>query len=122
MAKDDHLQRGRSAEAWACEQLTRRGLRLVARNYRCKGGELDLIMRERDVLVFVEVRYRRSDRYGSGEETVGRRKQAKLVTAALHFLQTTGRSDTACRFDVVSISDNADGEPDMRWIRDAFQA
>ncbi|MCG8083044.1 MAG: YraN family protein, partial [Candidatus Thiodiazotropha taylori] len=68
--KADHLQQGEAAEQLAVDYLSRRGLKLVTRNFRCKVGEIDLIMREKRTLVFVEVRYRQSDDYGSALESI----------------------------------------------------
>jgi putative endonuclease len=109
---------GAQAEALACAHLERAGLKPVARNYRCPQGEIDLIMDDRDTLVFVEVRYRRSDAFGTPAETVDRRKQARLQAAAGHYLLTHS-ADRACRFDVVAVSGD-----DMRieWLRNAFGA
>lgn len=113
---------GQRAEDTACRYLERRGLRLVERNYRGPRGEIDLIMRERQTTVFVEVRLRRNRRFGSGAESVDRRKQDKLLaTAALYLQQNPQAAKTACRFDVVSLRDEADQEA-VEWITDAFQA
>jgi len=117
---DERQQRGRSAEALAETHLKAHGLREVARNYRCRQGELDLVMRDGTTLVFVEVRYRRRDRFGSGAESVDRRKQARLIAAAQHYLQRHG-GNRAARFDVISVSGDP-AAPQVAWIRDAFQA
>ncbi|GAB3092874.1 YraN family protein [Aestuariicella hydrocarbonica] len=91
-------------EKQAEQFLTTRGLKLVARNYLCKLGEIDLIMRDRDHLVFVEVRYRKSTRFGSASETVDFRKQQKLIRTAQYYLQSHPQLGTPpCRFDVVAI-------------------
>lgn len=110
---------GAEAETLACAWLQSRGLRLQARNYRCRHGEIDLIMRDGDQLVFIEVRYRRSDRFGSAAETVNRSKQTRLIGAASHYLQARGGSPS-CRFDVLALSGPRGERVD--WIRDAFQA
>lgn len=112
---------GQEAERQAAAYLTRQGLRLLARNYRCRMGEIDLIMQDRDSVVFVEVRYRRTDRYGSGAETVSAHKQQRLAKTALHFLKANRRfRHCATRFDVVSIcGDIADLRFD--WIRNALE-
>lgn len=95
---------GEESERFAEQFLLKQGLKLVMRNYRCKAGEIDLIMRDREHLVFVEVRYRKSGRFGSASETVDSRKQQKLIRAAQHYLQTQVRRQLpACRFDVVAI-------------------
>ena len=92
----------------------------VSRNYRCRRGEIDLVMRDVRTLVFVEVRRRRSRRFGGGLESVDQRKQARLTAAAEHYLATHRVSvDCPCRFDVVAI----DGPPrrtTIEWVRDAF--
>ncbi len=85
-------------------------------NYRCRHGEIDLIMRDGDTLVFVEVRYRRNRDYGGAAASVGRNKIRKIVKTGLHYLQRH-HLDTACRFDVVAI--DGDGEP--QWIQRAFE-
>lgn len=100
--------------------LRGRGLRTVARNYHSRFGEIDLVMLDAPVLVFVEVRYRRSDRHGSGAETVTRTKQARLVSAARQFLRNhPAHAGRACRFDVVSIGGGA-ADTELDWIRAAF--
>lgn len=110
--------RGRQAENFACEYLQQKKLKLLARNFRCATGEIDLVMRDGDTVVFVEVRARRSDAYGGGAETVDRRKQAKLAATAALWLQAE-KYNGACRFDVVSIS-LASQPPSLDWIRNAF--
>jgi len=115
-----HLQSGREAEDHARRYLARRGLKLVTRNYRSPYGEIDLIMRERDMLVFVEVRFRQNTEFGLAAETVGPRKQARLRATAEHYLMNTkGASDKPCRFDVVALA----GDPtngSINWYPDAF--
>ena len=115
-----NLSRGRKAEDIACARLQQAGLALTTRNYRSPFGEIDLVMQERDTLVFVEVRYRSSDDFGTPAETVDARKQARLRATAEHYLQNTPRaSKKACRFDIVAITGN--GEDDnFRWLRNVF--
>lgn len=114
---------GAAAEARAAEHLQRQGLQLLERNYRvargpsARGGEVDLIMRDADgTLVFVEVRSRHSDAYGSAAATVTARKQSRIVLAARHYLLRLGDSPP-CRFDVVAI----DGDS-LTWLPGAFDA
>jgi putative endonuclease len=114
------ITQGQAGEDLACRYLEQQGLTLVARNYRCRLGELDLIMREREQLVFVEVRSRAHSRYGSAAETVTARKRERLRRAAAHYLQRQ-RYDLPCRFDVVAI-DRSSSQPALTWIKDAFQA
>lgn len=113
---------GRHAECLARKHLENQGLQTLAQNYRCRAGEIDLIMRDAASVVFVEVRYRRSGNLVSGAESVDRHKQRKLLAAARHF---QSRHDFAwsgpCRFDVVAITDARTG-PEIRWIRNAFEA
>jgi len=109
---------GVQAEDLACVHLERAGLKLLARNYRCPQGEIDLVMDDRDTLVFVEVRYRRSNAFGTPAETVDRRKQARLQAAAGHYL-LAHHADRACRFDVVAVSGR---DARIEWLRDAFNS
>jgi len=109
---------GRDAEQRAEEWLSRSGLQLVKRNYRCRGGEIDLIMRDGEHLVFVEVRYRRNDTFGGALASVDARKRQRLVFAASHYLQRHPWSGP-CRFDVVGFCEQRRA-PD--WIRHAFDA
>jgi putative endonuclease len=111
--------KGKHAETQASRHLQSRGLKLLATNYRCKRGEIDLIMQDADTLVFVEVRYRQSDRYGSALETVTQGKQNRLIAAASHYLQQQGHN-SPCRFDVVGISGPHGAT--IEWIKDAFEA
>lgn len=113
---------GQQAEQAACQYLQSQGLSLVERNYLCPQGEIDLIMNDNNTIVFVEVRFRRNSRYGSGADTVDRRKQGKLLATAAHYLQKNPRAARlACRFDVISLSSNQQGEQQLDWIPDAFQ-
>jgi len=112
------INRGRAAEDHACEYLLSAGLVLLERNYHCRRGEIDLVLQDADTLVFVEVRYRRHDSYGSAMESVDRRKQARLIAAAQHYLQARpGTARLGCRFDVVAITGQ---EQTLEWIRHAF--
>lgn len=115
---NDPAKPGRDAEAAAAAHLEARGLKLIARNYRCRYGEIDLVMREHDTVVFVEVRARRSSAYGGAAASITAAKREKLIAAARHYL--AGRSSLpACRFDAVLI----EGEPPrIEWVRNAFDA
>jgi putative endonuclease len=118
--KAPHLARGRASEHTARRWLLRRGLAFVEANYRCPAGELDLVMLEDDCLVFVEVRYRRTGRYGGALESVTPTKQARLGRAAQHFLQHRNtHQQRPVRFDVIAISGS---EPLLAidWRRNAF--
>lgn len=114
--------RGQDAENCACTYLEQQGLRLLTRNYRSRLGEIDLIMQDRDSLVFVEVRYRHRQDFGSGAESVDHRKQLKLIACAQHYAQMHPRiADQPCRFDVISIS-NSGASEQIQWIKNAFLA
>jgi putative endonuclease len=115
-----HLIRGREAEDLACARLQQAGLTLTTRNYRSAYGEIDLIMQERDTLVFVEVRYRASMDFGSPAETVDARKQGRLRATAEYYLQNTPQaSKKPCRFDIVALTGDGEGS-DFRWLRNVF--
>lgn len=114
--------RGAQVEAAAREHLVRAGLAPVAANANYRFGELDLVMREGDTLVFVEVRYRADDRFGGGAQSVTASKRRKLVHAASAFLMAHPRwRDAPCRFDVVEATGDVE-HPRLTWIRDAFRA
>ena len=113
--KAAHLLRGVSAEEQAHQFLINKGLKPVCRNYRCKQGELDLIMTDRQTLVIIEVRFRQTDRYGSAVESVTRTKQSRIIAAAQCYLSSQP-SELAVRFDVIAISGNGKVE----WIQNAF--
>ena len=119
---DTSRARGTAAEDAARRYLEGRGLSCLDRNYRSRAGEIDLVMREEDTIVFVEVRYRKSDAFGTGAESVTRSKQRRIINTALRYLQAKPRlEDKPCRFDVVSISGPVDAF-DVQWIVDAFEA
>jgi putative endonuclease len=109
---------GAAFEAHALVFLQRQRLRLVARNVVCRGGEIDLVMRERDgALVFVEVRARAQRHYGGAAASIGWQKRQRLVRAARHYLATRVSVVPACRFDVVAFEAGR-----LVWLRDAFRA
>ena len=119
LPKVSAVERGAAWEEFALHHLQQQGLILLDRNYRCRMGELDLIMRDGNTVVFIEVRYRKSNAFGSAAESVGAHKQARLLKAASHYLQKNNFPDEpACRFDVVAISGQK-GES-LEWIKDAF--
>ncbi len=106
----------RHAEAY----LQRCGLKSVARNFNCRVGEIDLVMEDGECLVFMEIRYRESSRFGSGAETVTRAKQRRIIRAAQKYLQLhRNRATQPCRFDVISLG-NEQGKLTVEWIRNAF--
>jgi putative endonuclease len=108
-------RRGVQAEEQALQFLLRQGLQLQERNYTCRLGEIDLILRDGRTLVFVEVRMRSGGSFGGAVESITPRKRGRLLAAARHYLASKPTTP-ACRFDAVLIE--SDGAP--QWIKDAF--
>jgi putative endonuclease len=109
-------------EQRACAELERAGLQLLVRNYTTRHGELDLVMRDRDTVVFVEVRYRVRAGHGDATTSVTRSKQDKLIrTAQLWLAAHPEHARRPCRFDVVSY-DGPAGAAQMHWLKSAFEA
>ena len=115
----DRITLGKSGEDLACQELERRGYAIVARRYRVRGGELDIIARDGEVLVFVEVKTRAGRRFGDAAEAVTFAKQRRIADLASDYLVRQHVSECACRFDVVSIHFNA-GVPEIEVIQNAF--
>ncbi len=109
------IKSGRDAENAAFEYLCKQGLSVIERNYRCRFGEIDLIMRDAETMVFVEVRMRASSSFGGAPASIDARKKRKLLTAARHYMATKGQFPD-CRFDAVLLN----GDKRIEWIRDAF--
>ena len=113
---------GNSFEQRACAELERAGLRLLARNYTTRHGELDLVMRDGDIVVFVEVRYRKSAGHGDAAASVTISNQGKLILAAQHWLVAHPQhARRSCRFDVVTYDGPAEAIR-QHWLRGAFDA
>lgn len=114
---------GADIEKQAAHWLTQQGLTVISCNYSCRLGEIDLIMRDSEQLVFIEVRFRRQNSYGDGLESVNWRKQQKLLKTANHFLMTHAYyADTACRFDVLGVkpAPHDSDQLNWNWIKNAF--
>ena len=109
---------GVAAEALAADYLEARGLKIIARNYRCRLGEIDLIAREGGATVFVEVRQRKSSSFGGAAASITARKRMRLIRAARHYLAGM-KAMPACRFDALLIEGDP---PRIDWIRNAFGA
>ena len=116
MVGDSTYKRGRSAEARAVAFLVDRGYAIVARNWRCRIGELDLVARDGDTLAFVEIRSRADASRGDALATVGAAKQRKLAQVAAAYLAHARPVARACRFDVVGLTGD-----DIVLIKDAFR-
>lgn len=118
----DRRARGARIEALARAWLLGHGLREIATNANYRFGELDLVMADGDCVVFVEVRYRSTSRFGGGAASVDGGKRRKLVQAASAFLAAHRQyAKVACRFDVIEATGAADA-PEFIWLRDAFRA
>jgi putative endonuclease len=114
---------GKRGEDLACRELERRGYAIVARRFRVRSGELDIVARDGATLVFVEVKARVGRRFGEAAEAVTPLKQLRMARLAGEYLARHGSPDCACRFDVIAIHfDNVDGRPDIQVIQNAFDA
>ncbi|MEN9470792.1 MAG: hypothetical protein RL214_148 [Pseudomonadota bacterium] len=128
----DTKKLGKQAEDFVCHYLQKQKLKLITRNYSCRYGEIDLIMRDKTSLVFVEVRYRQNPHFGSGLETITLTKQNKVIKTAEYYLLTHHLSEkTACRFDVVGVKPSIQdlrqavfisklSRAQVEWIKNAF--
>lgn len=110
---------GKQSELWAAQYLQQQGLKLLAQNYRSHFGEIDLIMRQGDTVVFVEVRQRSNAGYGGAAGSIDSHKQHRLILTAQHYLAKQAHIPP-CRFDAV-LMDNAEGS-NVEWIKNAFDA
>lgn len=111
------IERGDLHEKIACDYLKSQGLKLITTNYHSRYGEIDLIMQDKEVLVFVEVRYRKSSSFGGAAMSITPAKQRKITLTALQFLQKNNKTSHLCRFDVVAISNQQ-----TNWIKSAFDS
>lgn len=123
---------GTQAEEFAYRYLKAQGLCLITRNYTCRLGEIDLIMQDKKMLVFIEVRYRQQHQFGHSLETVNSYKQAKLIKTAEHYLLSNPKfAETPCRFDVLGISPRKPSllqklnpsqhySAQVEWLKNAF--
>jgi putative endonuclease len=106
--------RGASGENRAADFLAKRGLQILARNFRVRGGEIDIVCRDGDAIVFVEVRLRSGMAFGGAAASITPAKQARLALAARHWLLRHG--ERPCRFDCVLLQDGG-----LEWLKDAFR-
>ena len=110
---------GLASEKKAETFLTGQGLKLIANNYHCRHGEIDLIMQDGKTLVFIEVRLRTNHRFGNAASSITLHKQQKITRTAQHYLQQHN-IDMPCRFDALLL--NSANNTDIQWIRNAFDA
>ena len=113
------IRTGRQGEDLAAGYLESAGYRIVERNYRCPFGEMDLVARDGETIVFVEVKSRRSDRFGPPQASVGPKKQKKMSQIALHYIEQKQLHSREARFDVIAVSLLPAGER-VELIRNAF--
>jgi putative endonuclease len=114
------LSFGAQAEDLAADFLRKEGYKILARNYRSRLGEIDIIARDKDTLVFIEVKARHNDRFGEPSEAVVRRKQRQISKAALAYLKEQRLFDQRARFDVLSVFCSGAGTPRFGLIKNAF--
>ena len=110
---------GEQGEALAARYLKKKGYRIIEKNYRTKLGEIDIIAKDKDTLVFVEVKARRSWQFGNPKAAVTPHKQRKISKVALHYLKNTRRSNVSARFDVAAVTMSRD-KPQIEIIKNAF--
>lgn len=119
-SNDTTTRTGQLGENLAARFLEKRGLTVVARNFRCRGGEIDLVCRDGKTLVFVEVRLRRNGAYGGAGASITATKQRRIILAARHYLAAHAQTESDCRIDCILL--DAVSENNIEWIRDAFSA
>lgn len=113
--------RGRVTEAFAEKYLIEQGLTPIDRNIHCRQGEIDLVMRDDDIIVFVEVKYRKNNNFGRAIEAVSIAKQNKIRHCVAFFFQQANLNEynTPCRFDVIALEGNIN-QPQVTWLKNAF--
>ena len=116
----DNQKAGKLGEDLAAEALRELGYAILARRYRTRYGEIDIVATDKDTLIFVEVKARRTDRFGSAAESVTGWKQRRIAAMALDYLRRVNRPDAPCRFDVVAIDGLGTSNTTVKVIKDAF--
>ena len=119
LSRSNNIEKGKKGEDIAAACLRKEGYRIVERNYRCLYGEIDIIAMDAGDIVFIEVKSRKSDNFGSPEEAVGITKQKKISRVALNYLRERGLADHNARFDIVAIRFMPQGNR-VKLIRNAF--
>ncbi|HRX84966.1 MAG TPA: YraN family protein [Phycisphaerae bacterium] len=114
------MRLGPSGEQIGARYLRRQGYRIIKRNYRCTAGEIDIVAGDRDTLVFVEVKTRRSDEAADPEAAVNHHKRVQITRAARFFIAESRAERVPCRFDVLAIVLPADGRPEVTHFINAF--
>jgi putative endonuclease len=120
---NENRRKGLRFEDRARDYLSRQGLRLLESNYRCRLGEIDLVMRERDTICFIEVKFRKSLAFGGAAASITPSKQRKIVKTALFYLSAhRNLANCPLRFDALLMQQQTDGKTDINWIKNAFYA
>lgn len=113
---------GNDAELRACQYLTAQGLELITRNFHCRYGEIDLIMRQQQTIVFIEVRFRKANSLVDGAESINHSKQNRLVRSASYYLQQNKITDAIpARIDVIAVTQN-NNTHQFDWIQNAIES
>jgi putative endonuclease len=113
--------KGKATEAFAQQYLTQQGLLFIDKNVHCRKGEIDLIMKDGDTLVFVEVKYRKNNDYGGAISAISQSKQQKIKHCVAFFLHKANLNEynTPCRFDVIALEGDIN-QPQVTWLKNAF--
>src|SRR5262245_30314352 len=121
MDDDNRQSLGKTGEDLACTELERRGYAILARRYRSRFGEIDIVAKSENTIVFVEVKARAGDEFGGGAAAVTPWKQRRIAQMAIDYLSRHNLHDRPCRFDVVTV-DIKDGRPEIVVYAHAFDA
>ena len=121
ISKNTSHARGRATEAFAEQHLIKHGLTPIDRNVHCRQGEIDLVMKDGNTFVFVEVKYRKNNHFGSAVETISLAKQNKIKHCVAFFFHNANLNEynTPCRFDVIALEGNIN-QPQVTWLNNAF--
>lgn len=114
------LSKGHAYEKIAEQYLSERGYKTKARNYHTRRGEIDLIMQTNNTIVFIEVRYRKNDVYGSAEASITKTKQEKIIFSAKHYMSKFKAWHMDARFDVITIKPSSPEQLEINWLKNAF--
>lgn len=115
-------QSGKLAEELAANYLAEQKIKLITRNFHCRFGEIDLIGLDNEILLFIEVRYRKDEHYLAAVETIDKHKCKKIVTTSKYYLNKHRKYQSYyCRYDVITLTGALD-KPVIEWIKNAFQA
>jgi len=112
---------GEEGEEAAADFLKSKGLKIIERNFRIRGGEIDIVAKDGSTICFTEVKTRRSSTYGTAQESVSFFKKNRLIKAGLFYVAKHNLTDTNVRFDVICVTFTAAGRPQMDWLQNVFE-